>query len=230
VFRELVKRRADAREPVSHLVGCREFWSLEIAVTPDVLTPRPETETLVTAGLELLPAQAEGRSPRVLDVGAGSGAVALAIASERPDAQVVATDVSPAALAVARSNASKLDLAGRIDFREGSLFAPVAGERFDLIVSNPPYLAEARRDELPPELAHEPELALFAGQDGLDVLRALVTGIGAVLAPEGAVALELSPEQLPVVEDLLLARGFTKVQCYRDLAQRKRVVAARQGG
>lgn len=229
VFRELVKRRADAREPVSHLVGCREFWSLDITVTPDVLTPRSDTETLVTAALELLPDTATGCSPRVLDVGTGSGAIALAIASERPDAHVVATDVSLAALEVARANASKLDLADRVDFREGSLFAPVAGERFDLIVSNPPYLAEVRREKLPPELAHEPELALFAGHDGLEVLRALVGGVSEVLAPKGAAAFELSSEQAPVVEDLLRAEGFTDVRCHRDLAQRKRVVAGQRG-
>lgn len=229
VYRELVKRRAGERVPVSHLVGCREFWSLDISVTPDVLTPRPDTETLVSAGLALLPAVALGRVPRVLDVGTGSGAVALAFASERPDARVVATDVSPAALKVAKANASKLDLAARIDFREGSLFAPVVGERFDLIVSNPPYLALSRRDELPPELAHEPELALFAGRDGLDVLRALAGGVDEVLAPKGAVAFELSPEQATAVEDLLRAAGFTDVRCHRDLAQRKRVVAARRG-
>ncbi len=228
VFRELVKRRAGAREPVSHLVGRREFWSLDITVTPDVLTPRPDTETLVTAALELLPAPAEGYTPRVLDVGTGSGAVALAIASERADARVAATDVSPAALKVARANASTLDLADRIDFHEGSLYAPVAGKRFDLIVSNPPYLAEVRRDELPPELAHEPELALFAGQDGLDILRTLVDGVGEVLAPKGAVALELSSDQAPIVEDLLRAAGLTDVRCYRDLAQRKRVVSAQR--
>jgi release factor glutamine methyltransferase len=229
VFRELVKRRAGAREPVSHLVGGREFWSLEITVTPDVLTPRPDTETLVGAALELLPGQAEGCAPRVLDIGTGSGAIALAIASERPDAGLVATDVSPAALKVARDNASKLDLAARIDFREGSLFAPVLGERFDLIVSNPPYLAEGRRDELPPELAYEPEVALFAGEDGLDVLRALVDGVGEVLTPEGSAAFEISPEQAPAVESLLREAGFTEVRCHRDLAQRKRVVAGRWG-
>lgn len=229
VFRELVKRRADAREPVSHLVGRREFWSLDIDVTPDVLTPRPETETLVSAGLELLGSPAEGCIPRVLEIGTGSGAVALAIASERPDALVVATDLSPAALKVAQANAARLDLADRIEFRQGSLFAAVAGERFDLLLSNPPYLAEASRDLLPPELAHEPELALFAGPDGLALLRLLVDGAAEVLAPQGRAAFELSPEQAPAVEDLFRGAGFSDVQCHRDLARRKRVVAARRG-
>ena len=141
-FRALVQRRADERIPVALLTGTREFWSLSFEVTPDVLVPRPETETLVTAALERLPdAEAE---LRVLDVGTGSGAVALALATERPKARVVATDLSAAALAVAGRNAERLGLADRVAFAEGDLFEPLAGERFDLVISNPPTSAAAR--------------------------------------------------------------------------------------
>ena len=146
-FRELVRRRADERVPVSQLVGRKEFWSLSLAVTKDVLTPRPETETLVEAALELAPER--DAELQILDIGTGSGAVALALASERPKARVTATDVSAAALAVARANAERLELAGRVRFVAGSLFEPVAGERFDLVVSNPPYLSKAAGDGSP---------------------------------------------------------------------------------
>ncbi len=188
-FRALVRRRARDRVPVAHLLGTKEFWSLAFEVGPDVLTPRPETETLVQVGLDLL---AEGES-KVLDVGTGSGCVALSIASERLAVRITATDLSQAALAVAARNAEALGLAERVRFACGSVFEPLEDERFDLIVSNPPYVSETLRPELAPELAHEPPEALFAGPDGLDVLRELVSGVGAWLAPGGAFAVEISP-------------------------------------
>ena len=153
-FREMVVRRARDRVPVSQLVGAKEFWSLEIEVTSDVLSPRKETETLVEAGLARLP-DASGEY-RVLDLGTGSGAIALAIASERPRAHITATDISPAALQMARSNADKLQLTERLRFVEGDLFDAVPGEQFDLVVSNPPYVRRSDASEQPPELAHEP--------------------------------------------------------------------------
>lgn len=227
-FRELVRRRGAERVPVAQLVGRKEFWSLPLAVTRDVLTPRPETETLVTAALDLLPErEAEAR---VLDVGTGSGAVALAIAHERPGARITATDVSLPALEAARANAEGLGVADRIRFLQGSCFEPVRGERFDLVVSNPPYLAEEGRDQLPPELAHEPPEALFAGPDGLEVLRVLVAEVCGVLAPGAGAAFELSPEQATRVSDWCREAGLLDVTRYRDFGHRPRVVAGRAAG
>ncbi len=223
VYRELVRRRAQQRVPVAQMLGCREFWSLPLAVTPEVLIPRPETEALVAAALERLPDAEAALS--VLDVGTGCGAVALALASERPRARVVASDVSAPALELAARNAEALELAPRLRFAQGDLFEPVAGERFDLVVSNPPYLAESERAGLAPELAHEPEGALFAGPDGLRVLRRLVAGVSACLAPGGVFACELAPAQAPEVADWCRAAGLLDVRVHRDLAKRPRVVS-----
>ncbi|MDJ0849024.1 MAG: peptide chain release factor N(5)-glutamine methyltransferase [Myxococcota bacterium] len=223
VFRELVRRRGAERVPVALLLGRREFWSLPLQVSPDVLVPRPETETLVQAALDLLPPDSEAR---VLEIGTGSGAIALALASERPGIRITATDLSAAALELARRNADELHMADRIRQVKGHLFDPVDGETFDLVVSNPPYVAESQRADLPPELLHEPPGALFAGPDGTSVLRELVEGVHRVLAPGGALALELSPEQAPRVADWCRAQGLHNVSERRDLAGRVRVVAA----
>ena len=224
-FRELVRRRGSARVPVAQILGRKEFWSLSLRVTPDVLVPRPETETLVAAALELLPAD---RPTAVLDVGTGSGAVALAIACERPQARLVATDISQAALEIARQNADELGMAERIRLVSGDGFAAVAGESFDLVVSNPPYVAESQRGSLPPELAHEPEVAIFAGTDGLRVLRQLSSGVACALSPGGGFAVEIAPEQAPTVADWCREAGLLDVRTLRDLAGRPRVVAARK--
>jgi release factor glutamine methyltransferase len=225
-YRELIRRRANERVPVAQLVGEKEFWSLPLKVTRDVLVPRPDTETLVTAALDLLP---DRSAPAVvLDVGTGSGAVALAIAVERPRAQLVATDISQAALEIARENADVHGVADRIRWARGSLFEPVVGQRFDVIVSNPPYVAESQRDELPPELVHEPEKALFGGWDGTALLAELVARGGAMLVPGGGVAVELAPEQAPRVAEWCREAGLTDVKTYRDLNQRPRVVSARR--
>jgi release factor glutamine methyltransferase len=224
-FREWVRRRADERVPVAQLIGGKEFWSLPLLVTSDVLSPRPDTETLVAAALELLPER--DTDARILEIGTGSGAVALAIAHERPRARIMATDVSPAALKVAERNARELGIADRVEFAEGSLFGPAAGRRFDLVVSNPPYLAESERSQLAPELAHEPDVALFAGPDGLAVLRELVAGAADFLAPGGGIALELAPDQAPTVAHWLSDAGLGDVVTHRDLAERPRVVSAR---
>lgn len=230
-FRELVRARAGERVPVSILLGRREFWSLPLRVTRDVLTPRPETETLVAATLDALPdREAEWT---VLDVGTGSGAIALAIARERPKAHVTATDASAAALAVARDNAEALGLADRVRFLEGVDFAPVAaalaaGERFDAVVANPPYVATRDAAGLPPELRHEPEIALFAGPDGTDVLRRLAAGVAGALAPGGFAAFELDPRQAGAVAAWLADAGLAPVTTHRDAAGRARVVSARR--
>lgn len=227
-FRELVRRRAEQRVPVAQLVGRKEFWSLSLAVTPDVLAPRPETETLIEAALELAPER--DAELQILDVGTGSGAVALALASERPKARVTATDVSPAALAVARANAERLELSGRVRFLEGSLYQPVSGERFDLVVSNPPYLSNAAGTRHAPELAHEPPEALFAAEQGLAVLRALAEGVAERLLPAGAAAFEISPEQADRVAGWCREAGLLDVTLHRDLARRVRVVSGRAPG
>jgi release factor glutamine methyltransferase len=238
-FRGLVRARAQERVPVALLTGRREFWSLPLTVSRDVLVPRPETETLVEVALAAFP-EPEAEL-RVLDVGTGSGAVALAIASERPKARVTATDVSPAALDVARANAAALGLAERLRWLEGPLFEPLGSdpagreapgpldplERFHLVVSNPPYVAEREADTLPPELRHEPALALFAGDDGCRVLRGLAAGVGAVLEPGGLAAFELDPRQAERVAGWLAAAGLERVTLHRDAAQRVRVVSAR---
>ncbi len=221
-----MRRRASERVPVAQLLGEKEFWSLSLAVSDAVLIPRPETETLVLAGLDLLPDR--DAPARVLDIGTGSGAVALALASERPGVQVTATDVCAAALEVARGNARRHGFAERIRFLQGSLLEPVTGEPFDLGVSNPPYLAEAERVGLAPELAHEPDAALFAGPEGLERLRELVAGAPAVLAAGGGLALELAPDQAPRVADWCRAAGLLDVRLRRDLGGRLRVVSARR--
>jgi release factor glutamine methyltransferase len=222
-FRELVQRRASERIPVSQLLGSKEFWSLEFQVTRDVLTPRPDTETLVQAALDRFP---EKETPiRVLDLGTGSGAIALAIAVERPQSVICATDKSQEALKLAQENAERLGNADRIRFVEGDWLVPVRGEHFDLVVSNPPYVAESERAGLPPELAHEPDMALFSGADGLDALRILVREIPGVLAPGGAFALEMAPDQASKVAEGCRKTGFQDVSTHRDLAGRPRVVS-----
>jgi len=221
-FRELVRRRAGDRVPVAQLLGRREFWSLDFEVTSDVLTPRPETEILVALAIDRL-ADAESGS-RVLDVGTGSGCVAGAVASELPGIQVVATDVSEAALEVARRNIAALDLGDRVQIRAGSLFEPVAGESFDCILSNPPYIARSDAGSLPPELSHEPELALFAGEDGLDVIRALLGQAWNHLNPGGQVAIEIDPGQEAAVRELFEGSGLSNLRSLRDLSDCPRVV------
>jgi release factor glutamine methyltransferase len=227
-FRELVRRRADERVPVAYLTGVREFWSLPLAVTPDVLVPRPETETLVEAVLTELPdVEAEWTA---FDLGTGSGAIALALAKERPKLRAVAGDVSPAALAVAARNAEALGLADRVRFVQGDGFAPVAGQRFDAIVSNPPYLAEAEAGTLQPELAHEPPGALFAGEDGMALLRRIAREAQACLRPGGLIALELAPAQAHEMTQCLAQCGFEGPRLHRDLGGQPRVVTARGRG
>lgn len=222
-FRELVRRRAVERVPVSHLLGSREFWSMSLRVTPDVLTPRPETETLVAAALERRPEPNAALS--VLDLGTGSGAVALAIAREWPESVITATDSSQKALILAQKNAEALGMSGRIRFLRGDWLQAVDGESFDVLLSNPPYVAESERSQLPPELVHEPEHALFAGPDGLEALRVLVVGAPRALRPGGLVALELAPRQAGWAVEALRKAGFVDLSTHRDLGGRPRVVS-----
>ncbi len=224
-FRDLVRQRAQERIPVAQLTGEKEFWSLPFRVTRDVLVPRPETETLVSAALEFMP-ETEGEY-QVLDLGTGSGAVALALAKERPKARVLATDISAAALGIARDNAQRLGLEDRVQMLEGSLFEPLGDERFDVVVSNPPYLCRATQSQLAPELAHEPEGALFAGEDGLAVVRPLVAQVQGFLAAGAWVALELGENQSEPVRALMLEAGLCEPRVFRDLASSPRVLAAR---
>jgi release factor glutamine methyltransferase len=213
-FQDAVRRRAFDREPVAYITGVKGFRHLELQVDPRVLIPRPDTETLVEAAVEILP-----QGARVVDVGTGSGAIALALEDERPDLEVTGTDVSDDALEVARANAARLGLA--VAFARADLLAGV-GE-FDAVVSNPPYVEDGA--ELAPEIVrHEPSLALRAGPDGLDVLRALVPA-AAVLGAE-VLAVEVGAGQAAAVEELARGAGFGRAERRRDLAGVERVVIA----
>jgi release factor glutamine methyltransferase len=215
-YQKLIARRI-AGAPVAYLTGTREFWSLPLKVTPAVLIPRPETERLVELALQLLP-QKEERS--VLDLGTGSGAIALAIASERPLARITGVDISPAALAVAKENSLAL-LQPRIAWRVGSWFEPVAGERFDLVVSNPPYVAAG--DRALEALAAEPALALTSGPTGLESLRAIIGAAASHLKPAGRLLLEHGSEQGREVGRLLERNGFRAIQSHNDYSGLPRV-------
>jgi release factor glutamine methyltransferase len=211
-------RRRRAGEPVAYVTGEREFYSLAFKVTPAVLIPRPETELLVETALEQMP---DNTPCRVLDLGTGSGCVAIAIAKARPLARVTATDVSSAALALAGENAAAHRVS--IDLVAGEWFAALAGCRYDLIVSNPPYLAESDPHLEAGDVRFEPRTALAAGADGLDALEAIVEQSVDHLAPAGALLLEHGYEQGSCARVLLAARGFAKVFTRRDLAGHERV-------
>lgn len=230
----LLVRRA-RREPVAYIVGEREFYGRAFRVTPDVLIPRPETELVVEAALSWLALarpQPPGPSPRpfrVCDVGTGSGCIAISIACERPDVDVTATDISPTALSIARENASRLG-AQRIEFVQGSLVAGMPGP-WDLIVSNPPYIAIADRTALSADVRdYEPNTALFGGEDGLDVIRALIVEAANAIRPSGALILEIGAGQAEAVSALLSATpAFRDISFRADLQAIPRVVVASNG-
>jgi release factor glutamine methyltransferase len=228
-MRELVKRRANL-EPVAHLVGHREFFSLDFEVTRDTLIPRPDTETLVVELLERARPLAE---PRILEIGTGTGCIAIAAAANLPAATITATDISEAALVVARRNAARHGVSARIEFLQGDLFAPLpADARFDLIVSNPPYVGEDELPTLQAEVArHEPKLALVAGRDGLDVIRRLLAESPRHLLPGGSLLFEIAPEQARTVEALANETGrYAGVSVVKDLSRAERVVIATPRG
>lgn len=221
-YESLLHRRA-AGEPVAYLTGRRGFWHFELQVTPATLIPRPETELLVELALARL---ALDRPLRVADLGTGSGAIALALASERPNARVIATDASTGALDVARRNAQELRLAN-IEFRAGDWLAPLNGTQFDLIASNPPYIADNDTHLGEGDLRHEPHGALASGRDGLDAIRTIVRGAPRHLLAGGWLLLEHGWEQGEAVRDLLHASAFVEVDTARDLELRDRVTLGR---
>lgn len=230
-YRALVQRRS-RREPVAYILSEREFYGLPLTVTRDVLVPRPETEHLIDAVREWLDAHPR-ESPRLCDVGTGSGAIAVALAVQAPTASVVAIDVSEAALSVARTNAARHDVTARVRFVLGDLLAPVAGEPpFDVIAANLPYVPSVERPHLMPEVRdHEPALALFGGEDGLDLVRRLIAAVPDRLVPGGLVALEIGVGQWPAVRALLESSDvFTHVRSVADLAGHPRVALAERAG
>ena len=218
--------RRERREPVSHILGRRGFWKIMLRVTPDVLTPRPDTETIVELALRDLP---EGRAFSVLDLGVGSGAILLAILAERPAGKGLGVDVSEEALAVARDNAASLGLGRQVALLRGDWTAGLAEASFDLVVSNPPYIPTGDIETLDPEVRdHEPRLALDGGSDGLDAYRTLAPEILRVLKPGARFLVEIGFDQSPAVEALFRAAGAVDVATHRDLADRDRVVAGRR--
>jgi release factor glutamine methyltransferase len=214
-LQDAVRRRAVAREPVAYIIGRKGFRRLELAVDPRVLIPRPESELLVQTALDL------GYGEHVLDVGSGSGAVALALKDERPDLEVAGSEISEDALAVARANSRRLGLDVR--WHHADLLAGVPDE-YDAVLANLPYVAESERSALAPEIVrHEPPGALFAGRDGLAAIRALLAQLAGRQRVK-RVALEVGAGQAPAVRELTLAAGFGTVRCERDLAGVERVV------
>lgn len=215
--------RRERREPVSHILGRKGFWKIMLNVNDKVLTPRPDTETVLDVVLKDFPERAAWN---VLDLGVGSGAILLAILAERPAAKGLGTDVSEDAIAVARDNAAALGLAGRTAFLRGDWTAGLADESFDLVVSNPPYIASDVIETLEPEVReYEPRLALDGGVDGLDAYRALAPEVLRVLKPGGRFTVEIGYDQKAPVEALFRQAGAADVRTVRDLADRDRVVA-----
>jgi release factor glutamine methyltransferase len=218
--------RRERREPVSHILGSKGFWKIMLRVTPDVLTPRPDTETILDV---VLPAFEEAQRFSVLDLGVGSGALLLAILAERPGARGLGVDVSEEALAVARENAANLGLASRAALLRSDWTAGLDEASFDLVVSNPPYIASADIADLAPEVRdHEPRLALDGGADGLDAFRVLAPQILRVLKDGGLFAVEIGADQSAAVEKLFTQAGALEVKTVKDLAARDRVVTGRK--
>jgi release factor glutamine methyltransferase len=263
-FLDLIARRA-AGEPTQHLTGKQEFWGLEFEVTPDVLIPRPETEHLIEVALDRLavrelranrPPKSDGAGLQIADIGTGSGCIAITLAKELPQANFVATDISPAALAVAKRNATRHAVADRIKFSEANLLSPVGAQQaapqpgkiqnsapplgfhesritshdprlFDLIASNPPYIGRREADSLAREVRdHEPHAALFGGYEGYELYADLITESAKHLKPGGILVLELGHNSLPAVQPLLDASAWTNVAVTNDLAAIPRILAA----
>ncbi|MBT8088656.1 MAG: peptide chain release factor N(5)-glutamine methyltransferase [Gammaproteobacteria bacterium] len=222
-FDALLRRRLDG-EPMAYIMGSKEFWSHELLVSPATLVPRPETELLVDLALREIPRKAQWK---ILELGTGSGAIAVALAAERLMCEITAVDISEAALGVARQNARQLELSN-ITFAHGSWCEPVRGRQFDIIVSNPPYVRAG--DEALTKLRYEPLEALAAGADGLDAVRALAAECGQVLKSDGVLLIEHGADQCEDVAAILAAAGWTDILNHADFAGHPRVTAARRGG
>ena len=237
LFTNLLARRA-AGEPTQHLTGKQEFWSLEFEVTPDVLIPRPETEHVIEVALDRLGVREiragrkqtfSGEGLQIADIGTGSGCIAVALAKELPGATIYATDISSAALAVARRNAARHSVSDQIHFLESNLLdeASHLSLFFDLIVSNPPYIGRREAATLMREVRdHEPEIALYGGEEGYELYAELIAQAAAKLKPGGILVLELGHNSLPAVQPLLDATAWTNVGATNDLAGIPRVIAA----
>lgn len=224
-YESLIRRRL-AGEPIQYITGETEFYGLPFRVTPDVLIPRPETEHLVEEAITL--ARVFGR-PRIVDVGTGSGAIAVMLAHELPDARITTIDLSEAALSVARDNAKRHNVDTRIRFMHGDLLGPVAQEHFDIVVSNPPYVPVSDRNGLAVEVRdHEPALALFAGADGLDIYRRFIPAAYKSLVPGGFIVLEIGCGQSEPVKTLLAGAGFTEIDIRPDLKGIPRIVTGQR--
>jgi len=222
-FTELLERRFNG-EPIQYITGETEFYGLTFRVTPDVLIPRPETEHLIEKVLELA---GSFPVPRIVDIGTGSGAIPVALGHKLPHVQITTIDLSSAALAIAQENAQRNEV--NLRFLPGDLLAPVSEEKFEIIVSNPPYVPEADRPTLAVEVRdHEPALALFAGADGLDIYRRLIPQAFARLVPGGFVALEIGYGQSAAIEALLVAATFEKIEFVPDLQGIQRVAVAQR--
>lgn len=240
-FRALIRERANARVPVAYLTGRREFYGIELESTKDALVPRPETELLVDLALEELarrskttPASPPAAGPLVVDIGTGTGAIAIAVAklAKGPAPRVLAVELSPAAASLARRNVLRHKLEERVEVLDGDLTAPLAARglegRVDLLLSNPPYIAQGERALLAPEVLGEPEMALFSGQDGLDAIRRLVAEAPRFLAPGGLLAVEHGAAQGPATQSLARAAGLQEVETRKDLEGRDRLLVARR--
>jgi release factor glutamine methyltransferase len=225
-YRGLIKRRLGG-EPVAYLIGEHEFWGLPLFVDPHVLVPRPDTETVIEVAVKALPDKAAPL--RVLDLCTGSGAIALALAKELPAARVIATDVSAEAVAIATKNVERNKSSERVEVRQGDLFATVAGEVFDLIASNPPYIATAVIATLSAEVKREPVLALDGGADGMAFYDRICRDAMVHLAPGGVLVVEHGYDQGDAVGERFVRAGFTDVELVHDLAKNPRVTWGRRG-
>ena len=221
-FHALIRERS-AHKPLAHLTGYREFWSLLLEVSPDVLVPRPETELLVEKALENIPLN---ESLDVLDLGTGSGAIPVALSTERTRCKLTATDASTAALTIARKNAAE-HADTSIEFIAGSWFEPLGDRRFDLIISNPPYVATGQPELTDKELDHEPAQALYSGADGLDDIRILIKEAPPHMNPGGRLMLEHGFDQAEAISKLMQTAGFQAIKTHNDLAGHPRVTEGR---
>jgi release factor glutamine methyltransferase len=225
LFQRLVAERASGK-PMQYIIGTQEFWGLQVAVTPAVLIPRPETEHLVESALALLP---RDRTVRVIDVGTGSGAIAIAIAHERPLANIMAIDISPHALAIARANVERHRLTDQIQIIAGDLLSGIDDESCDMVVANPPYVAENERDSLPTEVRnHEPATALFSGPTGYEIYARLIPDAMRVLKAQGWLLLEIGHGQQATIRETLEKSGYSAIRFVDDLQGIPRVAIAQK--